>query len=49
MDKLRNKKSDKEVRLIKKKFKSEPQTQNEIRDCQVELSGEQLQKITAGP
>ena len=34
---------------MKKKFKAEPTTQNEVRDCQVELTGEQLQKIIAGP
>ena len=34
---------------MKKKFKAEPTTQNELRDCQVELTGEQLQKIIARP
>jgi len=34
---------------VKRKWKAEPQTQAEVRDCSVELSGEQLQKINAGP
>lgn len=38
-----------ETRIIRKKFKSEPTTQAELRDCSEELSGEQLQKINAGP
>ena len=33
----------------KKKFQSEPKTQAEMKDCSEELSGEKLQKITAGP
>jgi len=49
LDKIRKKKQGDEKRIVKKKFKAEPQTQSEIRDCQIELSGEQLQKITAGP
>jgi hypothetical protein len=36
-------------RIIKRKWKAEPQTQAEVRDCSIELSGEQLQKISAGP
>ena len=36
-------------RIIRKKFKSEPTTQAELRDCSEELTGEQLQKINAGP
>jgi hypothetical protein len=36
-------------RIIKRKWKAEPQTQAEIRDCSIELTGEQLQKINAGP
>ena len=38
-----------ENRIIRKKWKAEANTQAEIRDCMVELTGEQLQKITAGP
>lgn len=49
LDRIRAKKQGDEKRIVKKKFKAEPQTQSEIRDCQIELSGEQLQKITAGP
>ena len=40
---------DQEYRIIKKKFKPEPTTQTEIRECAMELTGEQLQKINAGP
>jgi len=36
-------------RTIKRKFKPEPVTQAELKDCQIELTGQQLQKITAGP
>jgi hypothetical protein len=36
-------------RIVKKKFKAEPMTQAEVKDCNIELTGEQLQKITAGP
>lgn len=36
-------------RTIKRKYKPEPVTQAELKDCSVELSGQQLQKITAGP
>lgn len=32
-------------RIIKRKWKAQPQTQAEVRDCSVELTGEQLQKI----
>lgn len=35
--------------LPKKIFDSEPKNHAEIRDCQAALTGEQLQKITAGP
>ncbi len=38
-----------ENRIIRKKFKPEPTTQAELRDCSAELTGEQLQKINAGP
>ena len=38
-----------ENRIIKKKFKAEPSTQTEIRECAVELTGEQLQKINSSP
>jgi hypothetical protein len=31
-----------ENRIIKKKFKPEPTSQTEIRECAVELTGEQL-------
>jgi len=37
------------TRIVKKKYKPEPQTQQEQKDCSVELTGDQLQKITAGP
>ena len=40
---------DQGARIIKKKFKGEPSTQTELRECALELSGEQLQKINAGP
>lgn len=36
-------------KLVKRKFKPEPTTQNEITDCATELTGEQLQKISVGP
>jgi hypothetical protein len=36
-------------RVVKRKWKAEPQTQAEVRDCGTELTGEQLQKIGAGP
>ena len=36
-------------RLVKKKWKAEPTTQAELRDCSAELTGEMLQKINAGP
>lgn len=45
---LRNREADQD-RIIKRKWKAEPQTQAEVRDCSIELSGEQLQKIYAGP
>jgi hypothetical protein len=38
-----------ENRIIKKKFKQEPASQTEIRECAVELTGEQLQKINSSP
>ena len=40
---------DQGARIIKKKFKAEPTTQTELRECALELTGEQLQKINAGP
>ena len=40
---------DQGPRIIKKKFKAEPSSQTELRECALELSGEQLQKINAGP
>jgi hypothetical protein len=46
---MRAKRNNDEDKIVKKKFKAEPQTQSEIRDCEIELTGEQLQKITAGP
>ena len=38
-----------ENKIIRKKFKSEPTTQAELRDCSEELTGDQLQRISAGP
>jgi hypothetical protein len=38
-----------ENKLVKKKWKTEPTTQAEIKDCNEELTGDQLQRITAGP
>lgn len=38
-----------ENKIIKKKWKPDPTSQTEIRECAVELTGEQLQKINAGP
>ena len=29
-------------RIVKKKFKAEPTTQQEVKDCSIELTGEQL-------
>ena len=49
LDRMRARKQQADNRIVKKKFKAEPTTQNELRDCQVELTGEQLQKIIAGP
>jgi len=46
--KKRHEKVD-DSRLIRKKFNSEPKTQAEQTDCKQELTGEQLQKIIAGP
>jgi hypothetical protein len=46
---LRTRKDDNADRIIKRKWKAEPQTQAEVRDCSMELTGEQLQKIQAGP
>jgi|LauGreDrversion4_2_1035121.scaffolds.fasta_scaffold06067_15 hypothetical protein len=40
---------EQDTRIIKKKFKPEPTTQTELRECALELTGEQLQKINAGP
>lgn len=36
-------------KLVKRKFKPEPTTQNELKDCSTELTGQQLQKISVGP
>jgi len=41
--------ADLQDRIVKRKWKAEPQTQAEVRDCSVELSGDELQKINAGP
>lgn len=46
---MKNRDKADENRIIKKKWKSEPTTQAELRDCSEELTGEQLQKINAGP
>lgn len=49
LTRLRNKREADRDRVVKRKWKAEPQTQAEVRDCSVELTGEQLQKINAGP
>lgn len=36
-------------KIVKRKYKPEPVTQNEIKDCATELTGQQLQKIAVGP
>lgn len=36
-------------KLVKRKFKPEPVTQTELKDCATELTGQQLQKIAVGP
>ena len=46
---MRAKKESQADRLVKRKFKPEPVTQTELKDCATELSGQQLQKITVGP
>jgi len=40
LNKIRQKKSETVNRIVKKKFKAEPTTQSELRDCQVDLTGE---------
>jgi hypothetical protein len=47
--KARKRFAEAENRIIKKKFKAEPSTQTELRECALDLSGEQLQRINAGP
>ena len=42
LDRIRAKKQQNDNRIVKRKFKAEPTTQNEVRDCEVELTGEQL-------
>lgn len=49
LTRLRHRREADQDRLVKRKWKAEPQTQAEVRDCSVELTGEQLQKINAGP
>lgn len=49
LTRLRHRREADQDRIVKRKWKAEPQTQAEVRDCSVELSGEQLQKINAGP
>ena len=49
LTRLRNRREADQDRIVKRKWKAEPQTQAEVRDCSVELTGEQLQKINAGP
>jgi hypothetical protein len=48
-DKMRAKQELMSDKLVKRKFKPEPTTQNEIKDCATELTGQQLQKIAIGP
>lgn len=48
-DKMRAKQELMSDKLVKRKFKPEPVTQNELKDCSTELSGQQLQKISVGP
>ena len=47
-NKSRNVRQHDETRLIKKKFKSFPVTQAERKDCETQLSTEQLKLVTAG-
>lgn len=49
LTRLRHRREADQDRIVKRKWKAEPQTQAEVRDCSVELTGEQLQKINAGP
>ena len=49
LTRLRHRREADQDRIVKRKWKADPQTQAEVRDCSVELSGEQLQKINAGP
>ena len=49
LTRLRNRNQVDQDRIVKRKWKAEPQTQAEVRDCSIELSGEMLQKINAGP
>lgn len=49
LTRMRQRRDADQDRIIKRKWKAEPQTQAEVRDCSVELTGEQLQKINAGP
>ena len=49
LTRLRNRREADRDRVVKRKWKAEPQTQAEVRDCSIELTGEQLQKINAGP
>jgi hypothetical protein len=48
-DKMRAKQELMSDKLVRRKFKPEPTTQNEIKDCATELTGQQLQKISVGP
>lgn len=49
LTRLRHRREADQDRVVKRKWKAEPQTQAEVRDCSIELTGEQLQKINAGP
>jgi hypothetical protein len=49
LTRLRHRREADQDRIVKRKWKAEPQTQAEVRDCSIELTGEQLQKINAGP
>ena len=42
LTRLRHRREADEDRIVKRKWKAEPQIQAEVRDCSVELSGEQL-------
>lgn len=48
-DKMRAKQELMSDKLVKRKFKPEPTTQIEMKDCATELTGQQLQKISVGP